>query len=123
MDPYIQTSATVDTWAELVAIGATSGFPGFYNWAKPKGKPIMLCEWGIGTAVVPATPTKMFGNIEMANLVNNLPLLKALVYWNEPGIGGYQVSNPQWTGTGATGLLGTWVRRPEFQVDISAVAR
>jgi hypothetical protein len=122
LDPYIQTSTTVDTWNELVNQTAT-GFSGFYNWAKPKGKPIMLCEWGIGKAVVAVTGAKMFGNTEMANLVNNLPLLKALVYWNDAGIGGYQVSNPGWTGSGATGMLGTWVRRAEFQVDISDTAK
>lgn len=117
-DPYIQTSTTIDTWNELIN-QTSAGFPGFYNWAAPKGKPMMFCEWGIGPTIVPATPNKMFGNTEMANLTNNLPLLKALVYWNQEGLADYRVSHPNWT----DGILTTWVNRPEFQVDISSVAK
>lgn len=123
-DLYIISNANVDTWGEFLnQAGWPTSPSGWYNWAKAKGKPLMLAEWGIGTAVVPATPTKMFGTTEMNNLITNYPLLKALVYWNAPGIGGYQVSNSQWTGSGPSGLLGTWVARPEFQIDISQVAK
>lgn len=124
-DPYIQTSEVVDTWAEFLNLHPSQAWPGFYKWATTNhpGKPLMLAEFGIGQAVVPTTPSKLFGDTQMAALVRDLPAMKALVYWNEEGKGEYRVSHPNWTGQGATGLLGKWVRRPEFQVGISETAK
>lgn len=118
-DPYVRTTTSVDTWAEFLNLGAGGGFPGMYAWAAPKGKPIMLCEWGLGSPVVPAVPTSMFGNTQMAALLRDFPLLKALVYWSAVGEQDYRVTHPNWGST----ILPAWVRRTEFVVDISKVAK
>lgn len=118
-DPYVRTTASVDTWAEFLNLGAGGGFPGMYAWSAPKGKPIMLCEWGLGSPVVPSVPTSLFGSTQMAALIRDFPLLKALVYWSAVGEQDYRVTHPNWGST----ILNTWVRRTEFQVDISKVAK
>jgi len=96
-DPYVRTSTAVDTWKEFM--DAPSGtFPGFYSWAKPKNKPFMLAEWGIGIAVKDVVAPKLLGTAQMGVLQSAFPLCRALVYWNEVGTVDYRLQNfpTQW---------------------------
>lgn len=96
-DPYVRTVASIDTWAEFMDQPSGS-IPGFYTWAKPKGKPFMLAEWGIGIAVAPTVAPKLLGSAQMTALQRDFPLCKALVYWNEIGTVDYRLQNfpAQW---------------------------
>lgn len=119
MDPYITTSTTVDTWNELLNRTVSGWNVGFYNWAKPHNKPIMLCEWGIGSGVAGNAAPKMMGT-DMPNLLTNHPLVKAMVYWNQLGTrADYRITAAGWP----TSQVGSYVNRPEFQIDISGVAK
>ncbi len=62
-------------------VGST--WPGFYEWAKRKGKPQMLAEWGVHES--PEYPTYKTSFWPQAQVqMKNFPEIKALVYWNSP---------------------------------------
>ena len=106
-DPYVRTSTTIDTWKEFFDTGSGS-FPGFYTWAKPKNKPFMLCEWGIGVAVVNVVGPKLLRRAQLDVLVRDFPLVRALVYWNAVGTVDYTLANFP------PGLWQTFTEQPEF---------
>jgi len=91
-DPYVRTVASVDTWNELANAPSTN-FPGFYSWGKTKGKPFMLAEWGIGIAVKDTAAPKLLSVGQLDVLQRDMPLVRALVYWNEVGTVDYRLQN------------------------------
>lgn len=109
-DPYVKTTASIDTWDEFFN-AKTSQFAGFYSWAAPKGKPFMLCEWGIGQAVAATVAPKLLSRAQLDVLKRDFPLCRALVYWNQPGTSNYLLSN----------FASTWKtfsEFPEFQFSV-----
>ena len=117
-DPYVRTDAKVDTWAELFNT-ASGSFPGFYSWAKPKGKPFMLCEWGIGQPVAATVAPKLLGNDQLTALQASFPLCRALVYWNHEGEADYRVHESDWPGQ----TMRDFVAKAPFVFDVSSVAK
>jgi hypothetical protein len=61
-------------------------WPGFYTWAQrtAPAKPIMIPEYGVQDVVGDPTHKPTFFNTEAAGL-SQLPAIKAVVYWNNPG--------------------------------------
>ncbi len=88
IDPYgtgaAKTSYTANTFSTL--INRTGGsFPGFYTWATKThpGKPMMLAEWGVGSAKGSyGGQARFFDNV--AASLKDYPMLKALVYFDIP---------------------------------------
>ena len=68
-------------------------WPGFYSWvtAKAPGKPVMIAEWGVdlSTNVDPASKLA----IDSAAIAAAYPMLKAMVYWNQVGVGNYRLED------------------------------
>lgn len=55
----------------------------FYAWASPHNKPMMWAEWGLDAAVGSATGTRFFSKAGIDAVQQEMPLLKAMIYWNE----------------------------------------
>jgi hypothetical protein len=74
------------------------GWPGFYSWATAKapGKPIMLAEWGVDV-LTSSDPAKLLGDT-VQSMQTRFPMLKALVYWNQHGVGNYRIDATSNTG-------------------------
>ena len=82
LDQYT-ANASHDDFADFM----DQGTPGFYDWAAPKGKPIMAAEWGINSTVGTSVAPKLLTQRAVDNLLRDMPQIKALVYWNE-AVGG-----------------------------------
>lgn len=73
-DPYWHVAAD-----SLYDFGSTDEF---YAWAAPHGKPIMYAEWGIDQTIC-ATAAPKLNAANLARLLQDKPLVQALVYWNQ----------------------------------------
>ena len=81
-DPYAKDNNRRDI-AELINKPRENlNWPGFYGWATARapGKPIMLCEFGVDLYTNSNPASILQGNI--AQMLAQYPMLKAMVYWN-----------------------------------------
>jgi hypothetical protein len=104
-NPYAQDVAPAD-FAALIGR--------FYAWAAPKGKPIMLPEWGVGKGI--ALQAGIWSAASVARLRADMPLVRALVYWDAIGVRDYRYGEFESTWR-------TFADLPEFDVDVSSVAK
>jgi len=92
-DPYMRNDVYTDLF-DLVNRGRPDlNWPGYYSWATAKapGKPIMFAEWG-ADLTTNANPVSKI-SIDSATIARAYPMLKAIVYWNEEGIGNYRIDD------------------------------
>ena len=92
-DPYMRDD-TFSGLIDLVDRNRTDiGWPGLYSWATAKapGKPIMFAEWGVDVSSNSDPVSKI--RVDGADLARRFPMLKAIVYWNEVGVGDYRIDS------------------------------
>jgi hypothetical protein len=53
----------------------------------------MLAEWGIEKTVVGSVAPRLLTQAAVDQLQAEMPLVKALVYWNQVDVGDYLISN------------------------------
>jgi hypothetical protein len=104
-NPYAQNQPVAD-FAQL--IGA------FYRWAAPRSKPIMLAEWGVSLGV--ASQSAIWSTTSTSALLRDLPLVRALVYWDAIGTRDYRLG-------GFADRFRSFAELPVFDVDVSTVAK
>lgn len=123
-DPYAHTN-DIDTFRKLVnrTHSSVPGYPGFYEWAKPKNKPIMLAEWGIQQDVHATLPQRLLTAVELDRMRSEMPLVKALVYWNSLTKKADGSVENDYRFQAFPQVWSAFVRSPHFDVDISAVTK
>jgi len=113
-DPYAKDDRH-DSMATVVnSKRADINWPGYYAWATAKapGKPIMLCEWGVDLTTN-SDPASVLGG-DAAQVLAAYPMLKALVYWNNVGVGNYRIDDGTSKGTAYGAAYRKFVADPYF---------
>ncbi|MFD1847124.1 hypothetical protein [Arthrobacter flavus] len=100
-DPYAFDLATTPDLFQLANQTSGGSWPGFYQWAAAHypDKPQMLAEWGVDEKPRgPHSKASFFNSAE--EKLSRLPKLRALVYWDHPGVTAEGVE----LGVGNTGI-------------------
>jgi hypothetical protein len=90
-DPYIRNDVYTDV-IDLVNRGRSDlNWPGYYSWATAKapGKPIMWAEWGVDLTTNSNPAGKL--NVDVNQIADRYPMLKAIAFWNNNGVGTYRI--------------------------------
>ena len=90
-DPYAKDNRFPDVASVINRSRSDINWPGYYEWvtAKAPGKPIMLAEWGVDLKSNSDPASVLRG--DMTKQLAEYPMVKALVYWNEHGVGNYRI--------------------------------
>ena len=90
------------------------GWPGSYNWLtnKAPGKPLMMCEWGVDLKSN-TNPASVL-DVDAAKIIAKYPMLKAVVYWNDIGVGNYRIDDTTTKGKALGNAYRNFANQPIF---------